>query len=741
MAEIYRREPSLTVNAETLAVGSFHLNVRQKVPEDPFYLLDAPTTKINVLKIVRALQIEKPILLEGSPGVGKTTLVSAIARTIGMPLTRINLSDQTDLTDLFGSDVPLEGSEAGRFGWHEAPFLKAMQNGEWVLLDEMNLASQSVLEGLNACLDHRGQVYIPELDQTFSKHDDFVVFAAQNPRHEGGGRKGLPASFVNRFTVVYVDKFTRDDLLMICSQAFNSCSLQLIEKITQCITEVSSFLQDRASTSLQGGPWELNLRDAFRWLQLITSRNGFMPAGNAVDYLDVVFLQRLRAPEDRRNLSVVLETFFPDQTKTPRQVLTLSETHLQVGLGIVARNCQPRVVLAGDSWTRELDLPITESIIFCLQQSWPCLLVGPSGSGKTRTINQLGRILGAEIVTVSLNAETDTVDLLGGYEQTNSQRRITAAIKKLKRLTRRTVAESLLTRTPHAPLIEMLEKQMQQPMTDSRPLVVSIREIARDFPGVDFGNVADEIEEAAQHERNNTKARFEWVDGVLVNALNDGAWLVLDNANLCSPSILDRLNSLLEPNGYLTINEHCASDGTARIVKPHPNFRLFLTVDPRHGELSRAMRNRSVELFLSGVPGKRHPDLMPESSISRFATFGQFDWESLQDDHLLELSNVCFDHLAFFDIPLISRWNEQVGNGLINIASNRSRFISAFKSLDSMLHEHQTFFRETKMGFQHTLQGMEAGSSLLEFTGVQVSMSDHRDVSMLTPIIGRLYTL
>ena len=741
MAEIYLREPLLIMNAETLAVGSFHMNVRQKVPEDPFYLLDAPTTKINVLKIVRALQIEKPILLEGSPGVGKTTLVSAIARSIGMPLTRINLSDQTDLTDLFGLDVPLEGSEAGLFGWHEAPFLKAMQNGEWVLLDEMNLASQSVLEGLNACLDHRGQVYIPELDQTFSKHDDFVVFAAQNPRHEGGGRKGLPASFVNRFTVVYVEKFTHDDLLMICSQAFNSCSVQLIETMTQCITEVSSFLQNRAGTSLQGGPWELNLRDAFRWLQLLTSRDGFMPVGNAVDYLDVIFLQRLRTPEDRHNLSVVLETFFPDETKTPRQFLTLSETHLQVGLGIVARNCQPRGVLAGGSWTREFDLPTAESIIFCLQQRWPCLLVGPSGSGKTRTITQLGRILGAETVTVSLNAETDTIDLLGGYEQTDSQRRITAAIKKLTRLTRRIVAESLLTGTPHARLIEMLEKQIQQPMTDSLPLVVSIREIARDFPGIEFGSVADEIEEAAQHERNNTKAHFEWVDGVLVNALNDGAWLVLDNANLCSPSILDRLNSLLEPNGYLTINEHCASDGTARVVKPHPNFRLFLTVDPRHGELSRAMRNRSVELFLSGMPRKRHPDLMPESSISRFATFGKFDWKSLQDDHLLELSNVCFDHLAFSDIRLISRWNEQVESGLINIASNRSHFLSAFKSLDSMLHEHQTFFQETKLDLQHSLQGMEAGLSLSEFTGAQVSMSDHRDVSMLTPIIGRLYTL
>ena len=34
------------------------------------------------------------------------------------------------------------------------------------------------------------------------------------------------------------------------------------------------------------------------------------------------------------------------------------------------------------------------------------------------------------------------------------------------------------------------------------------------------------------------------------------------------------------------------------VVLPHSNFRLFFTMDPRHGELSPAMRNRGVEIFL-----------------------------------------------------------------------------------------------------------------------------------------------
>lgn len=57
-------------------------------------------------------------------------------------------------------------------------------------------------QGLNAILDHRAEVYIPELNQTFACPPSFRIFACQNPSSQGGGRKGLPKSFLNRFTKV-----------------------------------------------------------------------------------------------------------------------------------------------------------------------------------------------------------------------------------------------------------------------------------------------------------------------------------------------------------------------------------------------------------------------------------------------------------------------------------------------------------------------------------------------------------
>lgn len=64
----------------------------------------------------------------------------------------------------------------------------------------------------------------------------------------------------------------------------------------------------------------------------------------------------------------------------------------------------------------------------------------------------------------------------------------------------------------------------------------------------------------------------------------DGSWLLVDNVNLCSSAVLDRLNCLLEPNGVLTIPER--GDGYSEI-KPHKDFRMFFTMDPKNGEISR----------------------------------------------------------------------------------------------------------------------------------------------------------
>jgi len=94
------------------------------------------------MKLLRAFTLGKPILIEGPPGVGKTSLVENLARQTGKKLIRVNLSEQTDMMDLLGSEYPMTSAEEDdiKFSWCDGVLLQAIKNGYWFLIDEMNLA-------------------------------------------------------------------------------------------------------------------------------------------------------------------------------------------------------------------------------------------------------------------------------------------------------------------------------------------------------------------------------------------------------------------------------------------------------------------------------------------------------------------------------------------------------------------------------------------------------------------------
>lgn len=73
---------------------------------------------------------------------------------------------------------------------------------------------------------------------------------------------------------------------------------------------------------------------------------------------------------------------------------------------------------------------------------------------------------------------------------------------------------------------------------------------------------------------------------------------------------MDRLNSLLEHNGELIINESGSlADGSLRKISPHRDFRVFFTLDPVFGPVSRAMRNRCVEIHFDDLDPANGPKL------------------------------------------------------------------------------------------------------------------------------------
>ncbi|XP_051265817.1 midasin isoform X2 [Dicentrarchus labrax] len=591
------------------------------------YAIAAGTTAVNAQRLLRALKLQRPVLLEGSPGVGKTSLVAALAKASGNHLVRINLSDQTDVTDLFGTDLPVEGGKGGEFAWRDGPLLAALKAGHWVVLDELNLASQSVLEGLNACFDHRAEIYIPELGMSFQvQHEKTKIFGCQNPFMQGGGRKGLPKSFLNRFTQVFVDQLTRKDMEFIGDSIFPSIDKEIVAKMVEFSNRLVQEVCVERQWGQKGSPWEFNLRDMFRWCELMQADQspGFFNPGQ---HVALVYADRMRAEADKAQvLSLFRKVFGEDfEPYSGSRQFHITPLNLQVGFSVLQRSGGAPVALDPPLSITHQALRPLESLMKCVEKGWMTILVGPTASGKTSLVRLLALLTGHRLRVMAMNSAMDTTELLGGFEQVDIMRPWQQVLESVDYIVAMVIRRGLMSldvgiqdtefllqtwglfchwlkeeglqRTGGTVNSEALNKLeviilLLQKLNTKLKVFTDMSKLQMDFTLLK--------ERLAQLEDGWTNGGFEWLDGMLVQALQAGDWLLMDNVNFCSASVLDRLNALLEPSGSLTINERGVIDGKTPKITPHPNFRLFLTMDPVHGELSRAMRNRGVEVYIPG---------------------------------------------------------------------------------------------------------------------------------------------
>ncbi|KFU91782.1 Midasin, partial [Chaetura pelagica] len=596
------------------------------------YALNAGTTAVNAQRLLRALQLNKPILLEGSPGVGKTSLVAALAKASGNCLVRINLSEQTDVTDLFGTDLPVEGGKGGEFAWRDGPLLAALKAGHWIVLDELNLASQSVLEGLNACFDHRAEIYVPELGMNFQvQHKKTKIFGCQNPYRQGGGRKGLPKSFLNRFTqaslFVYVDPLSAEDMEFIGNTLFPAIDKSVIAKMVDFNNKIDKEVMAEKKWGQKGGPWEFNLRDLFRWCQLmlVDQSPGCYDPGQ---HVFLVYGERMRTREDKEKVISVFRDIFGQEAAvyTGTRVFHITPYNVQIGYSVLSRgNYIPR---PGRSLSLlHHSLQSLEPIMKCVHMSWMVILVGPAAVGKTSLVELLAHLTGHRLKIMAMNSAMDTTELLGGFEQVDINRPWQHLMEKVESVVSTLVRDSLLLAEICADDAELVLRAWSNFILNNKPkslgeggrsvtgellsklegilvLTQRLNNKINSYSKAEFAHLVEEFRclklQQAQAAERSSQGTFEWVDGMLVQALQSGDWLLMDNVNFCNPSVLDRLNALLEPGGVLTMSERGVIDGTIPTIAPHPNFRLFLSMDPVHGEISRAMRNRGIEIYIPG---------------------------------------------------------------------------------------------------------------------------------------------
>ena len=162
------------------------------------------------------------ILLEGVPGLAKTTAVKAFAQATNLDFTRIQFTPDLLPADIIGSRI---------YNMNERTFdvKKGVIFSNVVLADEINRAPAKVQSALLEAMQER---HVTIGDQTFDLPDPFIVLATQNPL-EQEGTYPLPEAQVDRFMFkVLIDYPTQEEELRIIEK-FEKKELDV--KLTQIL--------------------------------------------------------------------------------------------------------------------------------------------------------------------------------------------------------------------------------------------------------------------------------------------------------------------------------------------------------------------------------------------------------------------------------------------------------------------------------------------------------------------------
>src|SRR3954453_11786694 len=138
--------------------------------------------------VIVALVAEGHVLVEDAPGVGKTALARALARSVDMQFARVQCTADLLPADVMGTNVYNQREQ--RFEFRPGPVFANL-----LLVDEINRASPKTQSGLLECMQERSvtvDVHTHELARPF------LVLATQNPV-EFEGTYPLPEAQVDRF--------------------------------------------------------------------------------------------------------------------------------------------------------------------------------------------------------------------------------------------------------------------------------------------------------------------------------------------------------------------------------------------------------------------------------------------------------------------------------------------------------------------------------------------------------------
>lgn len=214
--------------------------------------------KLALQKLAEGIQRNKPVMLVGKAGSGKTFLINELSKKMNCDssVVKIHLGEQTDAKLLLGTYT--SGEKPGSFEWRSGVLTTAVKEGRWVLIEDINKAPTEVLSVLLTLLEKR-EISIPSRGEVIKAANGFQLLATirldEHTSH-GGITHESDLIGMRLWEKILVDEPSEDDLKLAYSTKkvfFVNClntetyqHLQICERYLQKST--ICFIEQRCST-------------------------------------------------------------------------------------------------------------------------------------------------------------------------------------------------------------------------------------------------------------------------------------------------------------------------------------------------------------------------------------------------------------------------------------------------------------------------------------------------------------
>jgi MoxR-like ATPase len=181
------RAPRVPADAQNNVVGLVQ-TVAERIVQSVGQVIFGKRNEIRLT--VLGLLSQGHILLEDIPGVGKTMMAKALAKSLGVRFNRIQFTPDMLPSDVTG--VSIFNQETRQFEFRAGPIFAQI-----VLADEINRATAKTQSALLEAMEEH-QVTVD--GQTYPMYDPFLIIATQNPI-EYEGTFPLPEAQLDRFLI------------------------------------------------------------------------------------------------------------------------------------------------------------------------------------------------------------------------------------------------------------------------------------------------------------------------------------------------------------------------------------------------------------------------------------------------------------------------------------------------------------------------------------------------------------